>query len=655
MIKANGLKNIMGKSIQQAVAFITTAFLLIVSATIPIDLAAQQQIERPPMEGYAHHINLYSSVSSAASLRCPLGVHHMEVADSNEPPSYRVYCTNGAGGYSNPGTVVSYNRVCARGFTPSSSGPDLICIGTDPELPKPNQCPKVGNPIQPLTGVKYETETDYLHGSSSPLKFMRYYSSHPNSRLGRGLLGRTWRTSLDTRIAFGSYASAELYKPALRYFDNVAVPGGSGNYTSLSDEFGSYWAGAGSPPDTDYSEEPSANLPSVGEHIDYASVSNPDGSSTFFSFSIASPLVGVSESDVKERLKKTVASDNSVTGWIYTNASDQVYTYDYRGLLQRITHRDGRYADLDYNVSTLNGGDDNPDTVDTIIDNDDHTIVLSYVLLGEVPQLVSMQDPDGRLYQYTYNSDEMLHTVTFPINSAGVTPVRTYYYEKAATIPNLFWALTGIEDERGERYVTWDYDSGGRAISSEHGAPGSLIDKVSINYGVGVSPTYGSSTVTNPLGQQTIYHYRLVEGVKKVYEVERLQHTNTNDTTIGCAPAGQYTTFDANGHKDMVADWEGNVTDYDHDSRGLETQRIEGLRADSITSTNASSSIATLPPDPEIVRTFSTLWHPDLRLPTRFTEPDQVIDMTYDCENGRMKTRTIHPNPAPAYVSPSCP
>ena len=94
------------------------------------------------------------------------------------------------------------------------------------ETPAPNQPPTdeascaggVGNPIQPGTGNKIETENDYqatLHGS---LLLSRYYNSRSDS--GSGSLGPNWRHSYERWLAIyqrgnGNY-QAVLQRPTGR-------------------------------------------------------------------------------------------------------------------------------------------------------------------------------------------------------------------------------------------------------------------------------------------------------------------------------------------------------------------------------------------------------------------------------------------------------
>jgi len=75
-------------------------------------------------------------------------------------------------------------NICPDGMfltqNPENSYPGS-CSGTPK---KQKQCPLVGNPINPVTGAKYQVEEDYT--SSTGLKIVRYYSSQNKFNIGFG-------------------------------------------------------------------------------------------------------------------------------------------------------------------------------------------------------------------------------------------------------------------------------------------------------------------------------------------------------------------------------------------------------------------------------------------------------------------------------------
>lgn len=277
----------------------------------------------------------------------------------------------------------------------------------------------------------------------------------------------------------------------------------------------------------------------------------------------------------------------------------------------------------------------------------------SIVVFHHAKRIIRIEDSAGQVYRYAYDENQMLEYVSFPDATPGISgsnpfiednPFRQYHYDDI----NHPTALTGITDERGKRFATWSYNADGRAYISKYESPTATngVDQVTLDYTYVDDLTDPRVIETNALGHVTTYHYTTIQDERRVTLVERDVHISGQDASVTCGAANQHTSYDGY-YKNLVTDCEGNIVDYDLDARGLETQRIEGLRwqGDVIDSTLASTPAT---------RTITTLWHPDFRLPTRITEPDQVIDMTYDCENRRMKSRTVHASPAPAYIAPSC-
>ncbi|MFS1524425.1 hypothetical protein ACL7TT_09965 [Microbulbifer sp. 2304DJ12-6] len=224
-----------------------------------------------------------------------------------------------------------------------------------------------------------------------------------------------------------------------------------------------------------------------------------------------------------------------------------------------------------------------------------NNLQLSYNSNGQINKVTH---PEGEI-TYGYDANYNLNTVTYEDGST-----RQYHYEDT----NLVNHLTGITDERGIRYATWTYDSQGRAISSEHA---NNTDKVTFTY----TPT--STIVTDASGGTREYHIGTEGGKQVVTQV-------TGDKCSDCSRNEmQNRTYDANGFMDEATDWEGNVTDYDYDARGLEVQRIEAKGS----------------PQERIIK---TQWHSDFRLPTRITEPDHVTEYTYDA-NAQLTVRKDYP------------
>lgn len=266
-----------------------------------------------------------------------------------------------------------------------------------------------------------------------------------------------------------------------------------------------------------------------------------------------------------------------VDGWRYLTSNNVTETYDADGKLTSITEPDGASQTFSYD------GPSSEFPV-SVTDNFGWTVLFNYTQPGSLTSIVL---PDGTAYQYAYDSKRNLTGVTYPDNT-----VRQYHYEDTRAAS----ALTGITDERGIRYATWQYDSSGRAISSSHAGG---ADTYLLSYGT------NSATITDPLGTQRIYGYQKVNGIAKATG-------GSQPGGSGCGAASSSQAYDAHGNITSQTDFNGHVTRYSYDlTRNLETQRIEAYGR------------------PE-ARTISTQWHGYWRMRTRVAEPRRLTTYIYN-------------------------
>jgi YD repeat-containing protein len=337
----------------------------------------------------------------------------------------------------------------------------------------------------------------------------------------------------------------------------------------------------------------------VETNISQAHAARSNGQTFIFNFD---GNVWVGDVDIPNALVETIDGNSVRTGWVYTDSKDNVETYNASGQLLSLTNRAGQSQTLTYDVTAIDGGDDNADTLDKVTGFGGEQMLFSY---DSEQRITTMTDPEDNEYTYSYDAAGNLASATYPDNTpldSLDNPVRTYHYENTS-FPN---HLTGLTDETGSR-VTWAFDSEGRAISSSLDGG---VDTSTLDYSIA-----DQVTVTNPLGKDTTYHFTTLHEVKKVTQVE-------GHATTSCAGANQNYTYDANGYLASKMDWQGNVTNYVHDARGLETSRTEAVgTADE--------------------RTITTQWHVDFRLPTKITAPDKITDFVYDTQ-GRLTSQTTH-------------
>lgn len=408
----------------------------------------------------------------------------------------------------------------------------LRCIKGYQPKKQPLQCTGGTNPINPANGEKIQTERDFTDDTVYPITFSRLYSSHKASPI-LSKLGNGWRHNYDVSIEI-----------------------------------------------------------TPGTTTDRALVNLPDGREIVF---VQSNTQWNSDTDVVHQLIELTNSGQR-TGWEMLDHEDKTFTFDESGKLQSIRTRDGHTHTLDRTISTINGGDDNNQTLDRITSSVGNEIQLSY---GSNGSLAEVLDSNGQTYKYSYNTNGQLISVTYPDNTPTVStdnPVRQYHYGEFNSPSH---ALTGITDENGDRFATWKYDINGRAISSEHAGLAELVTLTydDINHTVAITDSH-TDTKT--------YSYALNQ---EVYKLE-----SVSGYCSACGTTTQNRVYDANGFLESTTDFSGNQTTYTYNTRGLEEERTEAV------GTNEQRRIV-------------TQWHTDYRLPTQ-------IDV-YDKNNTLVK-RTIN-------------
>jgi YD repeat-containing protein len=264
--------------------------------------------------------------------------------------------------------------------------------------------------------------------------------------------------------------------------------------------------------------------------------------------------------------------------WSYRTKDDETEIYSSTGRLLQLRSRQGLTQTLMY---------DPAGSLVRVTDSFNHALALSYDSQGRI---ATMSDPAGGTFAYTYGSSNNLVAVEAPGSPARTT--RRYWYDDPAN-PN---ALTGIEDENGDRFSTWKYDAQGRAYLSEHGGG---ADRRTITF----SPD-GTSTVTDPLGTQRSFKFFNILGVTRY-------GGQTQPAGAGCGAAANAVSYDRNGNVKSETDFKGTVTSYEYDlNRNLETSRVE-----------AAGTHGAL--------FYSTAWHPVYRVPVQIAGPRQIVTYAY--------------------------
>jgi RHS repeat-associated protein len=440
----------------------------------------------------------------------------------------------------------------------------LACAITLPPPPPPRCKSKscLGNPIFASTGQKMQAETDYP--GVDGLNFIRTYRSNN-----------------------GYFASA-----VTQTFVNNSLPAGTlgapcypAYYTSR------YYDGY-------YCFPYISVYPYVNNGVAQYMLQTVDGQSLAFSGPGAAVTAGA---DINDRV--TQVTFNGAAAWQIHREDDSIEIYTTGGSLIQRTLRGGKTFTYTYSTSsTPTSVAPQPGLLLTESDAFGHTLSWTYNASG---QMMTMTDSAGGTYQYSYTNGN-LTGVIYPDQTS-----KTYWYNESANTggANLPTALTGITDESGVRYATFQYNSANLAVNTQHAGG---VDSYTFDY---TSPG-SSTTVTDPLGTTRTYQFETPLSYV-------LDNGQTQPAASGIGSVTQSETYDANGNTASLTDYNGNVTRYtQYDmTRNLEESRTEAYGT---------------PQE----RTITTQWNPIWRQPALITEPNRTTSFTYD-SLGNVYQKTI--------------
>jgi len=278
-------------------------------------------------------------------------------------------------------------------------------------------------------------------------------------------------------------------------------------------------------------------------------------------------------------------------GWRYRSSNTQMEYYDLEGRLLKLERTPSVYHALEYDENSR---------VKRVV----HSLgdALNFEYDGNLLTRLYLDSRPNESVSYSYdergNVSEVGH---IHLNSEGEVIAhwsRQYHYEDIVHP----YALTGITDERGVRYTNWAYDTYGRVIESAKGNGEALFTFL---YNGEMQ-----TSVTNPLGKTTTYHYRNIKGGKRVTNV-------VGEASENCAASNKSYTYYTRGAKInqgrvyKQTDWKGSVTLFTYDTRGLETRRF----------------VAFQQPNQRVV---NTVWHPTEPWPIKITTDTEITEYTYD-------------------------
>ncbi|MDX9887075.1 RHS repeat-associated core domain-containing protein [Thauera sp.] len=370
---------------------------------------------------------------------------------------------------------------------PQSSASDPNCIsidGGDPAAAHPcGESPPAsqespdgvahgaGNPIDVITGNKYQRETDLpaLPGVLG-IEIVRHYNSaQAGTDAPLGLLGRGWRLSYETDL---HVTGAQLH---IVQADGTRLvfapdPAQAGHYRHPDPTRG--WISASARAGT-------------GPNVPFHRWTWPDGRTLDFDargklIQIRMPtgeFLSLARGLDGELVKVTDPQGRSLT-FEYASRSSR----GFRGVVA-ITSPLGRFAYAHQNERALPG----------------------------LSNLVAAGHPDGTVRRYHYGADAGEAAPAWPHHLTGIS----------LTVPTAARAA----GEAGERRLsTYAYDRAGRAVMSVRGAPRTLDDSGQPRPGTGIEQVdleFAASdrtVLTNSLGQRTTYRHTRIHGEPRLLE-----------------------------------------------------------------------------------------------------------------------------------------
>ena len=630
---------------------------IVIKALIAISIESSAQVVEdsygPYIEGYQFHVYLFPSPDALMEFFCGTdtywapGINYTKgkiqyVGDGlidyiHEP--FHGWCKTDSGGEFTDGTwTFGWRRVCAdNGFNLEPAGKvDEItgqlryidagrdddiqrCVSraTDMYMPAkdPLTCPRVSNPVHPLTGTKVENIVDFRFNDDSNLGFERIYRSigaTPSSVFGNsGMKDSGWRHSHESALGLSEHILSRPSIQSIELPDVEFVECASLTYyyyTNTGWQPRQYACGSGFVMGNAFF----SLMTSAGTSLNFW---EEDGA--FRSTSEVEEVVSAVLDASGRRTHFTVRSPSSATFETYDSSG--------RYLLKRQT-ADGktliyRYADgtIGANGAPAIDAAGNPLSTPvtkgallSVANDFGRRLGFRYDIKG---RLVRLEASDGSVVRYGYDEKGFLSEVTLPDNTT-----RKYLYNEASSgfESGAFGAyLTGLIDEKGVRYGNYEYRGGGQRVSVSEHVGG--VDRHTFSY-IEDSGLSRISSVTDANGASTRYDAGAIKGVSHVT-------ATTQPAGSGCATAAANSTYDSRGNAVAQWDFNGSLSCYAFEpKRPLETVRLDAMggRYSQCPAAVNSHILAG-----EQKRT-ETLWHPDWHLRVATAEPKKITYWVYN-------------------------
>ncbi|MEN0108857.1 MAG: hypothetical protein AAGC84_20890, partial [Pseudomonas sp.] len=300
-----------------------------------------------------------------------------------------------------------------------------------------------------------------------------------------------------------------------------------------------------------------------------------------------------SSSETRSPLVESRNAQGVSTGFqLLDFSNDSTETYDAAGKLLSIRQRNGWTTTLQYNAQQH---------LASVTNHFGRQLTFTHDSSG---RMTSMTAPGGEITHYVYDTVGNLTSVTWPDGN-----IKRYHYEDSRH-PR---ALTGITDETGQRIGNYTYDAQGRVIETQRAGG---VDRYQFAYSQGANGLPQTRVTDFSTGSPTSRTYNFIT------QGRVLRPAAVSAPCPLCGITAQATQYDASGLKTRELQHDGSVVFYQHNTRGLETERATFPPSFASASTRPALSNAT--------SVVSTQWHATWNLPTQIAQPGQISSYGHD-------------------------
>lgn len=283
------------------------------------------------------------------------------------------------------------------------------------------------------------------------------------------------------------------------------------------------------------------------------------------------------DSDAAETLTVTKDATTGVfTGYVLrVAATRETETYDVNGRLLSIADDNGVTTTLTYSDAATDPAiAPGPGLLIAVTDPQGRVLSLRYDAQGRLSKVI---DPAGQSAAYAYADNGNLAQVTYADNST-----RQYLYAEPAyaAAPSTFPSeLTGVIDEKGNRFETITYDSKNHGLTTQFAGG---ADKISLSYYNFSS--YGGipAQLTTPLG--LVVQLNFVDDGAQALKPSGA----STQCSYQCNQPWQSAKYDARGYPASFTDFRGTQTLTTYDANGLLTKQVEASGTDAQRTTSTT-------------------------------------------------------------------